>query len=136
MLALVQPDKATNKRVHGKHRRRRMIRLAALETDQRTETRGKVGVARGGKAHLTHQTGTERANRRRRRGHDNNNDNDDNDNGNGDDDKDGGRVCWVWRRKSFSSAMLQDSLQRSTAGRPQLRGLTEPGEQRTPRPAV
>jgi hypothetical protein len=42
----------------------------------------------------------------------------------------------VWRRKSFSSAMLQRILQRSTAGRPQLRGLTETGEQRTPRRIV
>jgi hypothetical protein len=42
----------------------------------------------------------------------------------------------VWRRKSFLTAVLQDSLQRSTAGRPQLRGLTETGEQRTPRRIV
>jgi hypothetical protein len=45
-------------------------------------------------------------------------------------------VACVWRRKSFLTAMLQDSLQRSTAGRPQLRGLTETGEQRTPRQVV
>jgi hypothetical protein len=46
------------------------------------------------------------------------------------------RAACVWRRKSFLTAMLQDSLQRSTAGRPQLRGLTETGEQRTPRKVV
>ena len=45
-------------------------------------------------------------------------------------------VCWMWRRKSFLSAMLQRILQRSTAGRPQLRGLTETGEQCTPRFAI
>jgi hypothetical protein len=39
-------------------------------------------------------------------------------------------------RKSFSSAMLQRILQRSTAGRPQLRGLTKTGEQCTPHTAV
>jgi hypothetical protein len=46
-------------------------------------------------------------------------------------------VCCV-EKESFSSAMLQDSLQRWTAGRPQLRRLTdtETGEQRTPRRAV
>ncbi|CBY02406.1 hypothetical protein IAQ61_006994 [Plenodomus lingam] len=44
----------------------------------------------------------------------------------------------LWRREWFSSAMLQDSLQRSQAeaGRPQLRGLSETGEQCTPRHAV
>jgi hypothetical protein len=46
-------------------------------------------------------------------------------------------VCCVWRRESFSSAMLQRILQRSTAaGRPQLRRLTEPGEACTTRSAV
>lgn len=103
MLVLDQPDKATDRREQGKRRRR--VRLAALETV----------VMSGMKGSLTNSSTNEREERETTTTL---------------------GVCWMWRRKSFSSAMLQDSLQRSTAGRPQLRGQTETGEQRTPRTAV